>query len=160
MEAGLQARIEKWSVPEPNTGCWLWLGSANTSGYPRLTVLKNRRITVARLILGEPPGLCACHRCDVRACVNPAHLFVGTQVENTRDRDRKKRHWAMAGEEHGMAKLSLQQVTEVDRLLRIRMPHREIAARFGVHYRTVAKISSGERWSSATGRGQRSKAHR
>lgn len=86
---------EMW-VPEPNSGCHLFLGHQDALGYGR--VKRGSRVPVGahryawRLSRGPiPKGLCVLHRCDVRSCVNPDHLFLGTQIENIDDRNRKGR---------------------------------------------------------------------
>ena len=81
--------------PEPNTGCWLWLGSARPNGYG-LFFLGGKTVGAHRaawmLVRGPiPSGLFACHHCDVPACVNPAHLFLGTAKDNAADMDSKGR---------------------------------------------------------------------
>ena len=75
-----------WKRVEKTQGCWLWYGSLNTlGGYGRY----NRR--PAHVISWElkngsvPPGMKVCHQCDVKVCVNPDHLFLGTQRDNMRD---------------------------------------------------------------------------
>jgi len=83
--------------PEPMSGCWLWTGRYITTGYGALkggvTQLAHRAMWRAHH--GEiPRGLFVLHRCDVRCCVNPAHLFLGTAQDNTKDMVRKGRHWA------------------------------------------------------------------
>lgn len=93
--ADLRTVLEANSVPEPNSGCWLWDGEAHDNGYGRFH-LRGRRyyahrvaLSVSGIVLGD--GDCALHRCDVPACVNPDHLFVGTRSDNTHDMWRKGR---------------------------------------------------------------------
>ena len=76
-------------------GCWIWQGYKIKNGYGRTT--RNYKQILAhrlsyQLNIGDiPEGLCVCHTCDVRACINPDHLFLGTIKDNNQDKINKGR---------------------------------------------------------------------
>lgn len=82
-------------MPEPNSGCWLWMRSYDEDGYGQVHHNGKRYRThrlAWELYRGEiPNGLLVLHKCDVTACVNPDHLFLGTVQDNATDRVRKGR---------------------------------------------------------------------
>lgn len=91
----LDQKINDRISPEPMSGCWLWQGMVNDMGYAIL-VIGRRRFRVHRLMWEQqrgsiPDGLLVCHKCDVPCCVNPDHLFLGTQHDNIHDMIRKGR---------------------------------------------------------------------
>lgn len=89
-------RLDKYTIPEPNTGCFLWIGPLNSDGYGALTIEKRvcraHRLAYEAVNGAIADGMFICHRCDVRHCVNPAHLFLGTAADNNHDMMRKGRH--------------------------------------------------------------------
>jgi hypothetical protein len=90
-------------------------------------------------------GLVVCHKCDVRACVNPEHLFLGTPDDNAQDMVAKGR--TLRGEEHTSARLTAQQVSRIKTMLvEDRMHVSEIARQFGVAYTTIQAIKTGKTW--------------
>ena len=91
----LPERFVKKIAMDEETGCWVWQGCLSDNGYARASY-KGKTQSLHRLVytllVGEiPKGLMACHKCDVRACCNPDHIFIGTQSENMKDMYRKGR---------------------------------------------------------------------
>lgn len=87
--------LEQNSVPEPNSGCWLWLRGLSSTGYA-VWMIGRRQWRVSHLALLSrgiqvPSGFDACHHCDNPPCVNPDHLFVGTRRDNMQDAKAKGR---------------------------------------------------------------------
>jgi hypothetical protein len=83
---------------EPNTGCWLWFGGMLAHGYGQMANREGKVVGVHRfswvLHFGPiPKGMMVLHKCDERSCVNPAHLFLGTALDNSHDMMKKGRHW-------------------------------------------------------------------
>jgi hypothetical protein len=139
-EARLEGRIER--VPE--SGCWLWTGHL-CWGYGQV-MLNYRRYRAHRwtweLFNGPiPAGLQVLHRCDVRCCVNPAHLFLGTHEDNMGDMAAKSRQ--AHGARHGMSKLTEAQVLDIKMS---QEPAAHIARRLGLDASTIQYIRKGRLW--------------
>jgi hypothetical protein len=144
----LRDRFEEKYIPEPNSGCWLWTGALNSKGYGLigsggrgLTMLAHHASLhlSGRLI---PKGTLVCHTCDVTACVNPSHLFIGTALENSADNRRKRRRI-------GAQKLTAEQVSEVRALVMAGATHGDVASRFGVCRQNVGAIANHKTWRAA-----------
>jgi hypothetical protein len=93
--APIKDRIERLSMPDPNSGCWLWVGHLDKCGYGKLNA---RPETMAhrssyKEYVGAIPNNCEIdHKCKNRACVNPAHLQAIPHAENVKLADYTKRH--------------------------------------------------------------------
>jgi hypothetical protein len=100
MNRSLRERFMEFVYPEPNSGCWLWGGSVDRNGYGQIRIRQKglgslRFATHISLELAArplPTGLLACHSCDFPPCVNPDHLFAGTQMDNVHDSMAKGRN--------------------------------------------------------------------
>lgn len=149
----LAERLAFYSMPEPNSGCWLWLGAEFVgTSYGRMSWRGKSRLTHRLSWLahrGEiPTGLFVCHKCDVPACINPDHLFLGTHAENMRDRKNKGRSFRPQGERHNMAKLTSEAALSIRK---DRRPAKILSAEYGVTPDTIYHIRSGLAWRHLNG---------
>jgi hypothetical protein len=148
--------FETWCIPEPNSGCWLWLHNM-TRGYGRMLWRSPdgaKRYAKAHRVAWElyqgpiPDGLVACHRCDNRACVNPDHLFLGTIADNNEDKRRKGRARCGKGERHWNVRLSAEVVREIRELAANGVSHADLRERFGLQSAHVSRIVRRGIWRS------------
>ena len=143
----LQERFESnYEIVEPG-GCWVWMAGLDHYGYGAIRVNgrveKTHRVSY-KIQHGEiPSSLCVLHRCDVRCCVNPSHLFLGTRAHNQADMKAKGRGRGARGEASGKAKLTDLQVIEI-RALYGALSYSKIASRFGVSGSQIGAIVRGE----------------
>lgn len=132
------------------SGCWIFLGNITKQGYGR--VKRNGRKVPAHRVSYElhkgqiPEGKFVCHKCDVRCCVNPDHLFVGTHQANMADMVKKGRHHP---EKYVGEKNRAGSKLKINDILKIRedpRSHRKIALDFGVSHRVIGKIKKRQDW--------------
>lgn len=134
-------------VVHSESGCWIWGGARNSGGYGHLTI--NGVTKTANRVSWEehngpiPEGMYVLHRCDVRACINPKHLFLGSAKDNTHDAISKGR-LNKVGEAHHNSKLTQAQVLEIRQNSK---SHEDIAKEFGISKSHVSSIKNFQRWS-------------
>lgn len=150
------AKVDKHgpvSERRPDLGsCWLWTAATFINGYGAFRLgSKQRRAHVVSYEwhTGPTDGLLICHHCDVRRCVNPTHLFGGTQRENIQDAVSKSR--MATGGRNGMhtrelTTLSEAQVRQIHALATAGANHGDIGAQFGVSQTMVSNIARGDAW--------------
>lgn len=133
-------------------GCWLWQGALDKDGYGRPKIngklIRSNRAAWALYNGAIPEGMLVCHKCDNPSCVNPEHLFLGTPKDNTQDMFRKGRQHDRKGANHSNARL-----TDIE-IAAIKIDKRrvkDIAIHYGIHWRHVYRIKSGERWGHIDG---------
>ena len=138
----------------PFSGCWIFMGCVNRYGYGRIGIGHDRvelahRVTYAHHVGGIAEGLNVLHRCDVPACVNPAHLFAGDQMANVRDMREKGRHSNPPlhyGEQQHCAVLTEPQVVEIRRRRANGETGVALARAFDVSPSTISLIHKRKKW--------------
>ena len=162
-----------WSKDDQSGGpdaCWNWTAFRDRDGYGRFQISKKVGRTSHRVAWEMengpiPGGLCVLHKCDNPACVNVSHLFLGTRLDNNKDRHRKGRNGPRArlfgdanpsrqhpenlprGTRHANAKINDDIVREIRSSL---SSSRSLAAKFGVGETQISRIRSHKRWTHVT----------
>lgn len=131
--------------------CWTWTAAKDRTGYGYFrTGGKGSPTTTAHrvaYVLAHGPvadDVVICHRCDNRSCVNPSHLFAGSQADNIRDMQRKRRH--SHGESHGASKLTADNVQAIRARHSAGESMRSLGREFGVDTTWVSKIVHRRWW--------------
>lgn len=134
-------------MPEPNTGCLLWLKGVDDWGYGTIKIdkkMKKAHRVAWALYNGEiPDGLKILHRCDTPPCINPNHLFLGTDQENNDDMVRKGRRVQVYGEDWPQAKLTEDQVLEIRASKENRV---FLGKKYNVHRDTITDVILRRTW--------------
>ncbi len=159
-----------WEKVRKTNTCWLWIGSIANHGYGQISY--KLKPVVAHRISFElhygaiPKGMWVLHRCDNKACVNPDHLFLGTNFDNVQDMIRKGRSWSQKdraavvrlghkcrkylphiyGVKQHSAKLTPAKVRKIRTLCAAGLSFTAIGKKFGVARTSIAAIYRGKNW--------------
>ena len=144
-------RDKFWMFVDKSNECWEWAGWKYSNGYGGFQMRHKKPLAhrVSYLLtygdIGK--GLCVCHACDNRACVNPDHLFLGTQEENMKDMVNKGRQSKSRGEQIGNSKLTPKKVRAIRSMYsRGDLLQKEISEMFGISAKQVSVIANRVQW--------------
>jgi HNH endonuclease len=150
-EARFWNKVQKLTEPD---SCWIWIGAEDKNGYGKFKVSSNGKDIHIRahrysweLFIGRKTSskFLLCHHCDNPRCVNPHHLFLGTNQDNADDCVSKQRHGF--GEKNGASKLTEQQVLEIKRLYHNQQTTIvSLATRYNCGKSTISDIVINKTW--------------
>ena len=147
MEITNSDRDRFWSKVKKSTDCWNWTAAKTKKGYGWFYICGrphfSHRVSWIIHFGNIPDSICVCHHCDNPLCVNPTHLFLGTNEDNTADRHTKGRSRGAPGTEHGMVKLS---ETQVRAIQLSPLPSRALGSFYGVSKTQILRIKKGISW--------------
>lgn len=139
-----------WNKVEKTSSCWEWK-AASSGGYGYISV-KGQNTRVSRvsyeLHFGKiPQGLYVCHKCDNPGCVRPDHLFLGTALDNARDRDNKGRRIPPAGTSNGYHKLSEKNVLDIIEIYKSgQYSQEQLGKKYGISQAHVSRLIKKQSW--------------
>jgi len=140
-----------WNKVGKRDDCWMWIGSISGNGYGSISV--NEKTMRAHRFSWElhngpiPHGMNVLHKCDVRSCVNPSHLFIGSQQDNMDDMVAKGRCIRANGERQHLSKLNENQVRLIRRIRSEgKLTNENIGKMFNVRKETIREIVNGRTW--------------
>lgn len=154
-----QAQIDNfWSkaaITANPDRCWEWKLYKRPNGYAYFSINRSdygaHRVaySINSPISKDDMDKNVCHSCDNPSCVNPKHLWLGTQLENIKDRDSKGRRHTVKGEQNGHAKLTEEQVLEIRKVYIPRhkdFSQRALARKYGLIQASIRDILIGKNW--------------
>lgn len=148
----LHENTKDYSKENPDTGCWEWQYAINQWGYGTIQGWLAHRKMYSESCGDIPEGMMVLHHCDTPACINPEHLFLGTNADNMQDMKEKGRGRTTTGENKWSAK-----ITEPD-VVRIRemrwnegMTNRAIAQVYPLSASQVSAIAHRKKWKHVIG---------
>ena len=136
-------------IPEPNTGCWIWLKFLDKDGYGfiRDNGVRHRahRYSFLKHNGDIPKGHVVCHSCDNPTCVNPEHLFSGTKKDNTQDMLKKGRNGRTGTKGEKNPKTTLKE-RDVISIIKSSSTYRELSKLYNVSVSTIGRIKKRHVW--------------
>lgn len=152
MRGDLATRFAAKVEPDPS-GCLLWTATTVGMGYGHIWA--DGRLQLAHRVAwtmknGEiPAGALVLHKCDVPACVNTDHLYLGDALQNARDRKDRDREVPLPGEANGRALITWREAAEIRALCASGMTQEEAGWAFSISRQAVGRIVRGETWRAA-----------
>lgn len=146
----LLQKFEKYTEDQPN-GCKDWTAGKTSDGYGTINFnnksLLAHRVAVELFLGLSPAGMMVCHKCDNPACVNPQHLFLGSQKDNMKDmRMKGRRKGINCREMNGRAKLTMSAAQEIRHKREGGYTLKQLATEYGVAFSTISRVSRQENW--------------
>lgn len=139
----------KVSIPENKEYCWVWIANKDDKGYGKFhhneTMMKAHRVSWILHYGDIPDGMCVCHTCDNRDCVNPNHLWLGTHQDNMKDRTQKKRsNFNIRGDKNHSAKYTQEQIENIIKLKEEGYSRHQISDKLNIPYLYIKRVLSGK----------------
>lgn len=141
-----------WGKVRITPGCWIWVAQTSSSGYGKISLARRFGFTTYAHRLSWiihfgfiPEGMNVCHNCDTPHCINPHHLFLGTQQDNvddmmSKDRGRFTPH---LGEENGNSRLTRDDIIDIRNSPKTRQ---ELSHQYGISKSMIGKIVNFRSW--------------
>lgn len=161
-----QQTIERfWAKVNKTDTCWIWTGSKRNKGYgafvwrdetSRVIQGRSHRFVYELLVGAIPKGMMVLHQCDNPACVNPKHLFLGTNQDNVTDMCRKGRHVSGGtytvgnyknGENHYNAKLTKDKIREI-RAAKELLSYSKLSSQYSISIGHLHRIVTHKAWNN------------
>lgn len=140
------SRFMKNIIFRPKTRCWIWTGLVDKDGYSRFSMWRGHRYSYS--IFNGPIGksVLVCHSCDNTTCVNPEHLWLGSQADNIADRDKKNRQAKGNRLRPERRHLEVKEALKIREEMLVWLTYRKAAEKYNISIGMVANIKHARSW--------------